>query len=360
MTFLWINLAVVFLFALIARYFSTPVLVGHQNLVFNVKPNKVLLLISVATLVVISGLRANIGDTFFYKRIYEINVIDWEFILSQKDYGFGVLQMLLKNYVSDDPQVLIFTTALITNILIVTVLYKYSRLIEVSLYVYITGGLFLVSMNGIRQMLAAAIFFTATHFLIKGKFIPYALIVVFASLFHQSALVLLPIYFIVRFKAWSRATLLLLVVAVVIVAGFDQFSSLLFSAIEDTQYGGYADFEEGGANLIRVTVGAVPLAIAFLGRDKLRKIFPDSDYIVNMSLIGFVFMVIATQNWIFARFSLYFELYQLILISWIVKVFREKDQKLIYFGIILCYLLYYFYDSVITLNIQYRSDYLML
>ena len=59
-------------------------------------------------------------------------------------------------------------------------------MIELSLYVYITGGLFLVSMNGIRQLLAAAIAFTATKYLIDGNWIKYFLIVLFASLFHQS------------------------------------------------------------------------------------------------------------------------------------------------------------------------------
>ena len=44
---------------------------------------------------------------------------------------------------------MIFTTALITNVLIIIVLYKYSRLFELSTFVYITGGLHLVSMNGI-------------------------------------------------------------------------------------------------------------------------------------------------------------------------------------------------------------------
>ena len=46
--------------------------------------------------------------------------------------------MLLQQF-SDDPQILVFTTAFITNILIVLVLYKYSRLLELSLYVYITS-----------------------------------------------------------------------------------------------------------------------------------------------------------------------------------------------------------------------------
>ena len=72
---------------------------------------------------------------------------------------------------------MIFTTALITNILIISVLYKYSRMFELSTYVYITGGLFLVSMNGIRQVLAAAIIFTATKYLINGNWVKYFLIV---------------------------------------------------------------------------------------------------------------------------------------------------------------------------------------
>ena len=59
-----------------------------------------------------------------------------------------------------------------------------------------------------------------------------------------------------------------------------------------------------------------------------------------MSLLGLVFMIISTQNWIFARFSIYFGLYQLILISWIIKLFTEKDQKLIYYAILVFYFIY--------------------
>lgn len=357
MTLLWINLAIVLTCSFFARYFATTVETTIASPV-PIKPNKLLIGGAFVSMLAISGLRSNIGDTFFYKYSYELNDFTWGYILSQKDIGFGTLQMLLKNYVSEDPQILIFATALITNAIIFIVLYKYSRMIELSLYVYITGGLFLVSMNGIRQVLAAAIAFAATKYLIDGSWIKYFLVILFASLFHQSALILLPIYFIVRFKAWSKPTLALLIFAVLIVIGFDKFSSLLFTAIEDTQYGHYKNFAEGGANSLRVAVDLVPLLFAYLGREKLKRIFPDSDYIVNMALLGFVFMMISTQNWIFARFSIYFGLYQLILISWVVKVFREKDEKIIYYGIIVCYLAYHFYENVINLNISYRSDYI--
>ncbi|WP_040345884.1 EpsG family protein [Neobacillus bataviensis] len=354
MTILWINLLVVYTFSFFARYFSTTVLATEFSP--SLRPNKILVFGGILTLVMVSGLRSNIGDTYFYKRIYVYNNFTWEFITSQKDIGFGILQLFLKK-LSDDPQILLFTTALITNVLIILVLYKYTRIFELSIYVFITSGFFIVSMNGIRQCLAAAIAFAATKFLFEGNWKRYMLVVLLASTIHQSALILIPIFFIIRRKAWTKMAFLLLFLAILIVIGFNQFTEVLFTALKNTQYGIYKDFKEGGANVIRVAVEGAPLLIAFLGREKLRKIMPNSDYIVNMALIGFILMIISTQNWIFARFAIYFSLYQFILVSWIVKLFKEKDQRLIYFAILILYLAYHYFDSVITMNIVYKSDY---
>ncbi|MFC5773351.1 EpsG family protein [Ectobacillus antri] len=355
MTMLWLNLIVVFVFASLARYFSAPALVGHNV----VKPNILLSLFALSSLVLVSGLRNNIGDTFFYMHTYEHTEFTWEHIIANKDMGFGLLQMLLQQ-ISKDSQILLFTTALITNVLIVMTLYKYSRMLELSLYVYITSGLFTVSMNGIRQFLAAAIIFAATKYLLSGNWKKYILVILFASTIHQSALVLIPIYFIVRTKAWTKMTFLLLSVALLIVIGFNQFSDLFFSLIGDTQYGEYGNFNEGGANIVRVMVDAVPLFIAFLGRERLRELFSKSDYIVNMALIGFMFMIVATQNWIFARFTIYFGLYQLILVSWVVKLFASNNQRLVYYSILLFYFLYHFFEQVIALRMVYKSDFFSL
>jgi transmembrane protein EpsG len=351
----WLNLCIVYILSFFARYFSKP----SPILPDAIKPNKLLIFLVIVVLVLVSGLRNNIGDTFFYMYSYELNNFTWNQIKEEKDIGFGILQMLLKK-ISNDPQLMLLVTALITNALIITVLTKYSRLLELSIYVYITSGSFLTSMNGIRQYFAAAIIFTATPFLIKGDFKKYLLIIIAASTFHQSALILIPIYFLVRFEAWSKATLFLILSAVLIVIGFDQFTSVLFSTIEDTQYSVYQNFDGGGANIIRVIVDAAPILIAYFGREKLRSIFLNSDYIVNMAILGLVFTIISTQNWIFARFSIYFGLYQLILISWIVKLFCEKDQRLVYYGIIICYFIYYYYEHVLSLNIIYRSNYLTI
>jgi transmembrane protein EpsG len=353
MTILWMNLAAVFSISLLARYFAVPSFAGPVQ----ISPNKLLALAAAASLIAVSGLRSNIGDTFFYMHAYVLNDFGLDQIEGQKDFGFYFLQMLLKT-ISEDPQILVFVTGLITNALIVAVLYNYSRLFELSLFVYITSGAFIISMNGMRQFLAAAIAFAATTYILKGDWKKYMLVIIFASIFHQSVLILLPVYFIVRQKAWTRTTGILILLSISIVAAFNQFSEVLFASIQDTQYGHYESFSEGGANVLRVIVSGAPLLIAYFGRKRLREIFPNSDVIVNLSLMSVIMMIIATQNWIFARIAIYFDLYQLILIGWIVKVFREKDQKLVYISMLVLYFVFFFYESVITLGLKYESTYL--
>ena len=82
-------------------------------------------------------------------------------------------------------------------------------MIELSLFVYIASGIYTVSMNGIRQSLAAAIIFAATKYILDGNFKKFLLVILLASTIHQTALIFIPIYFIVRRKAWTRDTYIL-------------------------------------------------------------------------------------------------------------------------------------------------------
>ncbi|MNI17684.1 Transmembrane protein EpsG [compost metagenome] len=355
MAILWMNLIIVYMFSLLSRVVAKPAALGPSPAF--TKPNKFLTFIVILTFVLISGLRSNIGDTFFYMHAYINGSFTWEYVLANKDIGFGIMQMVMKRF-TNDPQLMVFISALITNLLIVCVLYKYSRLFELSVFVYITSGLYIISMNGIRQFLASAIVFAATKYLFEGNWVKYFLVVFVAATIHQSAFILIPIYFIVRRKAWTTATFFLICSALLLVLGYDQFSGIVFSAIQDTQYGDYQNFNAGGANILRVVVQAAPLVLAFLGRKKLSVLFPHIDYVVNMSLLGTIMMVVATQNWIFARFIIYFGMYNIILIPWIVKAFSKKFQVLIYFVICVLYLVYFFYENSVILRLVYRSDFI--
>ena len=54
MTFLWINLAIVFILSFFARYFATPVLATGTSV--PIKPNKFLVIGALSSLVMVSGL----------------------------------------------------------------------------------------------------------------------------------------------------------------------------------------------------------------------------------------------------------------------------------------------------------------
>ncbi|WP_379137779.1 EpsG family protein [Paenibacillus sp. sgz500958] len=353
MEIIWLTLVASFLFAFFARYFSVSV----PGSFITIRPNAFMAALAAVTIIICSGLRNNIGDTVFYIHSYIINDFTWQETLNSEDFGFNVLQKLLK-MISDDPQILILVTALITNALLIRLLYQYSRMFELGLFLYFTSGAFIVSMNGVRQYFTASIVYAAIGYLLKGNRNRYIAVILFASLFHQSVLIMIPIYFIVRRKAWTGTTFALLGLAIAIVFGFHQFSTLLFETIKDTQYGDYSSFTEGGANIIRVLFYAFPIVLAYFGRHQLRELSPKIDIFVNLSLIGLALMIISTQNWIFARLAIYFSMYQIILTTWLVNIFREKDRKLVYYIIMIVYLLYFFYENVLVLNIQYRSDYL--
>jgi transmembrane protein EpsG len=353
MLLIWINLIFVYVFSSMARI-TTKVNQLSMPQEFN-KPNKLFVLFVMTALALVSGLRNNLGDTTAYMRSYEL-MDKRTFMLPSIEQGFYLLQRLLLT-ISSNPQILIFTTAVITNILIVAVLYKYSRMFELSIYVYITSALYIASMNGIRQFLAAAILFAATKYLLDGRWIKYMLVILLATTIHQSAIIFIPLYFFVRRPAWTKTTFFLLGFAIVMVIGYNELSGVIFDMAGDS-YAPYKDFNEGGTNIIRVIVQVVPLLLVFLGRERLRELLPKSDYIVNMSLVGLVFMIISTQNWIFARYTIYFGLYNLILISWAVKLFVKREQRIVYYSILVLYLIYFYYENVVTLNIQYRSDYL--
>ncbi len=350
MGILWLNLGIVYLSSFFARYFSKPML----GIAPYIKPSKLFIFISMTALVLVSGLRNNIGDTFFYMHSYKLMSGNFGDVKLKGDFGFNIYQTLL-HHISSNPQILVFVTALITNVLIVITFLKYSRMIELSLFIYIASGMFMVSMNGMRQCLAGAIVFAATRYILKGKFLNFLLVVLLASLLHQTALIFIPTYFIVRREAWTKVTFLILSVGVLLAAGFNEFSSVMFSALSDTQYSHYSSFSAGGASVMRPIIGLIPILIAFFGRDKLRKLWPQSDIIVNLALLDTVFLILATKNWLFNRLDIYFGLYQIILFSWVIECFVPKQKKLVYLTLIGCYTFFFYYEEVIKLGIQYGS-----
>ncbi|MFR5402820.1 MAG: EpsG family protein, partial [Clostridium sp.] len=83
----------------------------------------------VIILILLSGLRSGVGDTYFYKHSFDILVKNPEKFKFDGDFALNLLSLVLMN-ISTNSQILIFTTALLTNVFNMIILYKYRSYLE--------------------------------------------------------------------------------------------------------------------------------------------------------------------------------------------------------------------------------------
>ena len=319
--------------------------------------------IAILMMILVAGLRANIGDTYVYVDHYKQLANFTTLSQVEKDKGYTLFTLFLYQ-VSTDPQFMIFITALITQLCNLWTMFKYRNLFELQTYMYIASGLYLVTMNGIRQSMTAAILFACTYLIIEGKFKMYLLVVLLISTIHGSALIMIPVYFIVRNEAWTKVTFKIIGISTVCFLFFAQFMPIMFKLLENTQYAVYEDVfasgQEGGASIIRFIVNSVPVILAYVYREHIKEKWPQSNIFINISILNLIVMAFSLYNWIFARFSIYFQLYNFILLPYIIKecFSNRKERDLIYVMFLICYFIFFYREQVIGgLGLMYRSKF---
>lgn len=344
MTVFYLTLLSVYIFSLLARVIR----VKHKNIAL------IFVVIIILILTLVSGLRSGIGDTDMYIHLYSLVGPGYD---SNGGYeaGFVFFLEVLKRF-SEEPQFMIMVTSMIINILNVISMYIFTEdgYFEIATFLYIASGYYTVTMNGIRQSLAGAILFIATIFIIKKKFIPYLITCLLMMTFHNSAFVMIPMYFIVREKAWHKKVNILYCLMLVGLFLYDPLMQML----QGSKYGAYSDFNEGGANPIRIAIFLVPIFLSYIKRDVIREKWNNGDIFVNMTTVCGIIMLFSAINWIFARFTIYFQPHTFIVFSFLLRnCFKGKEKRLIYFGFIVCYFLFFYYDQVIALGIYYPTNF---
>lgn len=330
------------------------------------KPNIIGFIIPAVLFTAFSGLRNNLGDTTYY--IHSYNLLDPD-VMTDSPWNFegGIMYNIIQHYCrlrSDDPTLLIVLTAIISCVPAIFIIYKYSESYELGIYLFVTTSYYSFSMNGIRQYMAAGILLLATKYLLSenGKdFYKYLIFVMLAWLFHSSALIMIPLYFIARRRAWSWLMLLMLVGTTMLTLMFDLFLPTFLDVLEKTDYSEYAHNEwftsgaETGSNIIRVAVLFVPLILAYFQREHMYVLGRYGDVMINMSFINLLFYIISLYNWIFARFAIYTSVFSILLITWLVALaFRQRDRKVVYWSTIFLYAIYFY--NVRYSIIYYASD----
>lgn len=131
------------------------------------------------------------------------------------EFGFQYLLIILRR-ITHNPQSLLITLGILTFISLYRFIKQTASNWCLALYFFICLGFFQFVMSGIRQSMAIEIMLLAYPLIKKKKLFPYMLMVVVASLFHRSAIVCAPLYFIANMTVNRRNTTMMIVVMTIL------------------------------------------------------------------------------------------------------------------------------------------------
>lgn len=318
--------------------------------------------IVVLPLVIWAGYRELFADTASYANTFKKMPTDYSAISSymdsiDKDEGFYFLSSVIKCIIGNHVELYFFIIAAVQAFLIFRIYRKYSVQFAFSFFLFIVSTDYISWMfNGMRQFLATTIVFGCFELIMKKKYILTIIIIMLASTIHGSALIMIPFIFIVQGKAWNKKTLLFAILSILAVVFIGEFTDILDTALQDTQYtyvvSDWQAWQDDGTNPLRVLVYSVPAILSWLGIKEIREADdPVINICTNMSIISAAFYIVSmfTSGIYIGRLPIYFSLSSYILLPWLIeKVFSYKWTRWIYVICIALYLVFYYYQVHFT------------
>lgn len=202
-----------------------------------------------------------------------------------KDKGFYLLALLIKVIIGNRVILYLGILATFQLISIALTFRKFSSNYVMAIFLFVTTTDYISwAHNGVRQFMAVMLIFAATELMLKKKYVPLIAIILLASTLHGSALLMLPIVFIVQGRAWNQKTLLAIFVFLLAIIYVDKFTNLLDEVLVDTQYtnvvSDWQEWKDDGTNPIRVLIYAIPTLLSIIGYPYIKEA---NNPVVNMA-----------------------------------------------------------------------------
>lgn len=293
--------------------------IGISLLVY--KPTKIkkiiFLSISFLQMFLLSVFRLNIGYDYqmyvegFYRMAMsgfsDMNYLDWEigFVLFTKIVAFFTLNHYI--YLGIISFFCLGSSAYF--------IYKNSKMVCLSTILFINLYFFYLNMNFLRQSIAISIILFSWSFLKRNKFIPYILIVLLAATFHSTALIMIPLYFIVKIKPTKVLTFLYCYGLLFFYISSKGFINLLTDIF-------YQDYKNSiflqGLSFLYALLPILVLIVTIIFRTELLKANKYNQYLIHFVYLTTFLMIIMSRHAILERLSYYSYIFFIIIIPEIV------------------------------------------
>lgn len=315
------------------------------------------LIILTIFLILMFGLRKSYNDTINYRRGYKLSVDISTFLSERSNFDifsnplFYAFQSLIRTMTSNYTYFFLICACYI-NILNVSFIKKNTEIrnFAFSMFIYTAIGTMFLTMAAIKQALAMATLTLALNALMDRKYIKYYLIVFIAGMIHTYAWIfaILPLFYT---KPWSFRTLILLFITLGITYTFkSSIESILKVADQAGKTVAKEEvFDNNKMNIFRVSIYTIMPAITLLLKSYVNKdIDKKNSLFIQMSIISFMFILLATQNGanMFGRVANYFIYGYICAFPWVIRqIFTSQSVKIVSFAAIIGFTGFFLYDN---------------
>lgn len=306
--------------------------------------------------VLISSIRDHVGTDFAnYLRYYnkfsgpDINLM--QFPESNMEPLYGFINYLTYHLTFGQEWALFFITSLLMTVLIVKALADYDEHLSLpmGLFIYFMSH-FITSLNIMRQMIAVLIVLNAFRFILEDKRIKYILMILLASMFHNTALLCLPL-FLLNFesKPYAKKIKTALYIFVLIspalihfIFAFSEYIPLLNSYMEIYTY----SFSRYGVGFL-IDIGFI-LGPLILFKNDLMAVNPKYDFFINLGLISIPVRLMSYHSVFASRLFFYFSISEVLTIPIIFYAIRDKNMKKWFkLAVIVLFLAFFVYKFIV-------------
>ena len=308
------------------------------------------------------------NDTAEYLRIFrsisysgDISRFAWRF-----ESGYLYLNRILGLLTSQEQSIIVFTS-LITMLGFARFIYKYSKVPWLSVYLFFTLGYFSMFMNTIRLNIAIVLILYSFDFIEKRNFLKFLLIVIFASLFHRTAIVFLVAYFITEYKFNRKIISSAVIVSLISFLIFPEMFSLLIRVFPTYSYYIGSVYLDGNIRIASVLNMLVGLSIMFFSYISQRntnrgslvninrnskqgknEILVDSDEkMLLLILIGVSVTFISFRFNLLDRVGEYFLVFSCVVLPNSIRKMTDKRTRLLIYYLVI--VLFFIYSTTIVL-----------
>lgn len=227
------------------------------------------------------------SDAPTYTSSFRYNLSAYNFEFNEDvEYGFQLFEYSLLN-LTHNYFWLFFVSSILTVGCFLIIIKKYSNNYLASVYLYITLGIYSFFFNGLRQGIAVAILALATPYLINKNTRAYLLITAIASMFHISALLIIPFYYLTHVRIKLNYKILISFMTSLL-------SSRLFIVLfanNNPRYESYTQSSEKSGGYLTLAIYAILMLFLILINRIYKVKNPIFDKLLTYYSIGIAFVI---------------------------------------------------------------------